>query len=328
MISDENRQSAGLQLAGDSNRVLNYKRDPQNYITQLFDEQLPAIKNGFFNVHMTKGIIVQPHWHTNATEMVVLISGEVVTVVFDPFSRKLICYRLGPGQVSIFPKGWFHWIITESDHAHLLTVFDVPTPDIVYGSDFLRFVPKEVMQRAYCINEEEYARAVAPIHESVILGPPVGCQEDVKWAQANTASPPSANANGNSPVANRYINSPVASSEYANSPSISAEYANSPVTSSGYANSPVTSGGYANSPVTNGGYAGSPVLGSGPAYAQNLMIETLQTVQPWVINGLREAQTISVEHALREAAAVSYLIGKGYEPAAAHQIVESWWHHY
>ncbi|MEQ4483444.1 hypothetical protein [Cohnella silvisoli] len=58
----------------------------------------------------------------------------------------------------------------------------------------------------------------------------------------------------------------------------------------------------------------------------HLKNETLQVVEPWVQNGLKEAQTISVEHALREAAAVSYLIGKGYNPTVAHQIVESWWH--
>lgn len=58
----------------------------------------------------------------------------------------------------------------------------------------------------------------------------------------------------------------------------------------------------------------------------NLMHETLQAVEPWVQNGLKEAHTISVEHALREAAAVSYLIGKGCPPKLAHQIVESWWH--
>lgn len=59
---------------------------------------------------------------------------------------------------------------------------------------------------------------------------------------------------------------------------------------------------------------------------QHLKMETLQTVEPWVQNGLKEAHCISVEHALREAAAVSYLIGKGYDPTVAHQIVESWWH--
>ncbi|MBW7458776.1 cupin domain-containing protein [Paenibacillus sepulcri] len=182
-MTDAILQSPDLSLAADSNRVLNYKRDPQNYITQLFGPQFPAIKNGFFNVHVSKGIIVQPHWHTNVTEMVIVISGEVVTSVFNPFTQKLMTYCLKPGQVSLFPKGWFHWIICESDHAHILTVFDQPTPDIVYGSDFLRSIPKEVMQRAYCINEEDYAKAVAPIRESVILGPPPGCFQNTMGVQ-------------------------------------------------------------------------------------------------------------------------------------------------
>ncbi|WP_438351780.1 cupin domain-containing protein [Paenibacillus sp. FA6] len=174
-MTDAVLQSPDLRLAADSNQVLNYRRDPHNYITQLFGEQLPAIKTGLFNVHLSKGIIVQPHWHTNVNETVFVISGEVVTSVFDPFTQRLMTYHLKPGQVSLLPKGWFHWIIAESDHAHILTIFDQPTPDIVYGSDFLRCIPKEVMQQAYCINEQDYAKAVAPIRESVILGPPVGC---------------------------------------------------------------------------------------------------------------------------------------------------------
>lgn len=62
-----------------------------------------------------------------------------------------------------------------TDHTHLLTIFDQPTPDIVYASDFLRFTPKEIMHLAYCVNEDEFAKAVEPIKESVIFGPPVGC---------------------------------------------------------------------------------------------------------------------------------------------------------
>lgn len=174
MMTDPVLQDPNLRLAADSNQVLNYQRDPHNYITQIFGEQLPAIKTGFFNVHLTKGIIIQPHWHTNVNELVYVIHGEVITSVFDPFTQRLISYHLKPGQVCMLPKGWFHWIIAESDHAHLLTIFDQPTPDIVYGSDFLRFLPAEVAQRAYGIRAEDYARAVAPIRESVILGPPVG----------------------------------------------------------------------------------------------------------------------------------------------------------
>lgn len=174
-MSESILQSPSVQLAGDSTRVLNYKLDPHNCITQLFGDQLPAIWNGFFNVHMTKGVMITPHWHTNANEMIFVISGEVISSVFNPFTQRLMTYCLKPGQASLLPKGWFHWIITESDHAHVLAIFDQPTPDVVYGADFLRCTPKEVMQRAYCINEEDYAKAVAPIKESVVLGPPAGC---------------------------------------------------------------------------------------------------------------------------------------------------------
>jgi hypothetical protein len=44
----------------------------------------------------------------------------------------------------------------------------------VYDSDFLCLLPNEVAQRAYCINEKDYARAVVPIRD-VIFGPSVGC---------------------------------------------------------------------------------------------------------------------------------------------------------
>ncbi|WP_211748535.1 cupin domain-containing protein [Paenibacillus sp. Marseille-Q4541] len=177
MKKDPVLQSPNLNLSADSNKKVNYKRDAHNYITQVFEEQLPAIKTGLFNVHMNKGFIIQPHWHTNVNELVFVISGEVVTSVFDPFTQKLMSYRLKPGQVSMLPLGWFHWIVAMKEDTHVLTIFDEATPDIVYGSDFLRFTPKEIMNLAYCVDEEKYAAAVAPIQESIILGPPPGCKK-------------------------------------------------------------------------------------------------------------------------------------------------------
>lgn len=165
--------SPAVTLGGDSNVYLNYKRDGSNYITQLFGAQLPAIKTGLFNIHMSKGMIVQPHWHTNATELVFVISGEIVTSVFDPHARKLLTYKLTSGQVCVLPQGWFHWIIVMSEHTHFLTVFNVPTPDIVYGSDFLKSIPPEVMKCAYNLDPGLYAETVSPIRESVIIGPPL-----------------------------------------------------------------------------------------------------------------------------------------------------------
>ncbi|WP_320416895.1 cupin domain-containing protein [Paenibacillus polygoni] len=188
MNKDPILKSPNLNLSADSNKTINYKRDANNYITQVFGEQLPAIKTGFFNIHMNKGFIVQPHWHTNVNELVFVISGEVVTSVFDPFTQKLKSYRIKPGQVSMLPLGWFHWIVAMKDNTHFLTIFDEATPDIVYGSDFLRFTPKGIMSLAYCVDEEKYAAAVAPIQESIILGPPLGCKK-----RTDSADPSSEN---------------------------------------------------------------------------------------------------------------------------------------
>ncbi|MCL1631682.1 cupin domain-containing protein [Sporolactobacillus sp. CPB3-1] len=172
-----NLSAPSLTLSADSTTFVAERRDARNYITQLFGPQFSAIRNGFFNAHMTRGVIIQPHWHTNASEMVFMISGSVITSVFNPFTQKLISNQIGPGQVSMLPKGWFHWIIALTDDVHLLTIFDQPTPDVVFGSDFLRFTPAEVMNRAYCVNPQIYAQAVAPIQQSTILGPPIGCME-------------------------------------------------------------------------------------------------------------------------------------------------------
>lgn len=168
-------KSPNVPLAADSNAVVNYRRDPNNYVTQLFGEQLPTIENGFFNVYLSKGIIVRPHWHPNVTEMVVVISGEITASVFNPFTRERITYRLKPGQVVVFPKGWFHWFVAETDGVYVLTIFDQPTPDIVFGADFLAATPPEVAHRAYCLDEEAYAKAAASIQNDAILGPNIGC---------------------------------------------------------------------------------------------------------------------------------------------------------
>lgn len=183
-------KSPNVPLAADSNAVVNYQRDPNNYVTQLFGEQLPTIENGFFNVYLSKGIIVQPHWHPNVTEMVVVISGEITASVFNPFTRERITYRLKPGQVVVFPKGWFHWFVAETDGVYVLTIFDQPTPDIVFGADFLAATPPEVAHRAYCLDEEAYAKAVASIQNDAILGPNIGCGTDVSdtSVQASKAS--------------------------------------------------------------------------------------------------------------------------------------------
>jgi hypothetical protein len=52
--------------------------------------------------------------------------------------------------------------------------------------------------------------------------------------------------------------------------------------------------------------------------------QVLSAVGPVVHHGLREAGRTSVNHAMYEVAAISYLMGRGYDYHTAHRIVESW----
>ena len=57
----------------------------------------------------------------------------------------------------------------------------------------------------------------------------------------------------------------------------------------------------------------------------NLQQQTLSAISPAVRHGLREAQHLGYEHALREAVAIGYLMGRGYDFHTAWRTVESWW---
>lgn len=55
-------------------------------------------------------------------------------------------------------------------------------------------------------------------------------------------------------------------------------------------------------------------------YKQKVLYE----IEPIVKHGLKGAKYSSTQHALREIAAISYLMGMGYDSSIARQIVESW----
>ncbi|MEB1810218.1 MAG: hypothetical protein LPK26_23450 [Bacillaceae bacterium] len=58
--------------------------------------------------------------------------------------------------------------------------------------------------------------------------------------------------------------------------------------------------------------------------SQQLKNNTLSAVEPIVQYGLKEAQYTSIQHAMREVAAITYLMGRGYDLQTARQMVESW----
>ena len=114
----------------------------------------------------------EPHWHPNADELDYVICGEVTVSILDPNTLQVCNYRLKPGQVTFIPKGWFHWIIPDTEDAHMLVYFNDGKIESVEGSDVLRLTPPEVFQQAYDIHARQFAKEVAPITETLMIGPP------------------------------------------------------------------------------------------------------------------------------------------------------------
>jgi hypothetical protein len=70
-------------------------------------------------------------------------------------------------------------------------------------------------------------------------------------------------------------------------------------------------------------YPSSPYQKQSTPIAGDLAQETLIAIDPAFKHGLKEISITPLPHAIKEAAATSYLIGRGYDYNTAHNIVES-----
>ncbi|MFQ3544582.1 cupin domain-containing protein [Halobacillus rhizosphaerae] len=150
-----------------------FQRNPENIAYEVTSTQLPAMIGGaFVDLFLTKGHIREPHWHPNAWELDVVVSGEAIVSIVDPDTKQLHNYSAKAGQVVFIPMAWWHWIRPASDKLHLHLFFNNDQFETAEGSDTLRLTPPEVFKMAYGANPELIAEALAPIKESVVIGPP------------------------------------------------------------------------------------------------------------------------------------------------------------
>lgn len=166
------------QFTFDVNKSTLFKKDNQNFINVLGIKQLNTLDNvSLLDIFLSASNVVEPHYHQNAAELVYCISGEVVVSILNPFTKQLLNYSITPGQVANVPQGWWHYEIATVDHTHILAIFNAPTPEVILGSDILKFTPSNVMAHTYCMDESEWIKAVAPVKPSTNIGPPKDCDE-------------------------------------------------------------------------------------------------------------------------------------------------------
>lgn len=63
------------------------------------------------------------------------------------------------------------------DHTHLLAIFNAPTPQVILGSDILKFTPSNIMAHTYCLDENQWNQMISPVKPSTYIGPYKDCNK-------------------------------------------------------------------------------------------------------------------------------------------------------
>lgn len=176
MTSYMDYTSPSTQYTFDINKSPLFIKDNQNYINVLGIKQLNTLENvSLLDIFLSTNNVVEPHYHQNAAELVYCISGAAVVSILNPFTKELLDFPITPGQVANVPQGWWHYEIATVDNTHLLAIFDAPTPEVILGSDILKFTPANIMAHTYCMDENQWKQVTAPVKPSTYIGPYKDC---------------------------------------------------------------------------------------------------------------------------------------------------------
>lgn len=187
--------SPNVQFFYDLSNNRMFTKNAANYINELGIGQLNTLGNvSLLDIYLSRGNVVEPHIHQNASELVYCISGAAIVSLINPFTKELINIPIKPGQVANVPQGWFHWEVATEDNTHLLAIFDAPVPEFIGVSDFLRLAPRNVLAHTYCLDEAALTQVLAPITDTTVIGPPANCGKYHQApAQPNNAHHPNMN---------------------------------------------------------------------------------------------------------------------------------------
>lgn len=156
-----------------------FRKNEANYIDALGIQQLNTIGNIYFlDIYLSKDNCVEMHYHPNASELTYCISGSVKVSFINPNNNEWQSFELNPGEAVSIPQGFWHVACALTDDTHLLATHDTNNLQTVFGSDLLRITPAEYFADIYCLNEREVEETLAPITNTVIIGPPADCERD------------------------------------------------------------------------------------------------------------------------------------------------------
>ncbi len=178
MVSEMDYTSPSTQYTFDLNNSPLFRKDSRNYINVLGIKQLNTLgKVSLLDIFLSANNVVEPHYHQNAAELVYCISGAAIVSILNPFTKQMLHFSITPRQVANVPQGWWHYEVASVDNTHLLAIFDAPTPEVILGSDILKFTPANIMAHTYCLDENQWKQAIAPVRPTTYIGPYTNCNK-------------------------------------------------------------------------------------------------------------------------------------------------------
>jgi quercetin dioxygenase-like cupin family protein len=170
--------SPAAQFAFDVNNSNLFTKDSQNLINILGEAQLNTLQNiSLLDIYLSKNNIVEPHYHQNASELVYCISGMATVSILNPYTKQILNFTITPGQAANVPQGWWHYEIALTDNTHLLAIFDASTPEVILGSDILKFTPANIMAHTYCLDENQWNNVISQVEPTTYIGPSKKCED-------------------------------------------------------------------------------------------------------------------------------------------------------
>ena len=178
MSSNFDYTSPTAEFAFDLNKSTFFKKDHNNFINVLGIQQLNTLDQvSLLDIFLSENNVIEPHYHQNAAELVYCISGAITVSILNPFTKQLLHFPITPGQVANVPQGWWHYEVATADNTHLLAIFNAPTPEVILGSDILKLTPSEIISHTYCIDENQWNQAIAPVQLNTFIGPNKNCNK-------------------------------------------------------------------------------------------------------------------------------------------------------
>lgn len=177
-----NYTSPDVQYFFDVNTNRLNTRNASNFINRLGRDNLNTLGDvSLLDIFLSRGRVVEPHYHQNAAELVYCISGAAEVSLINPFTNTINSMRIAPGQVANVPQGWWHWEMAQEDGTHLLAIFDAPYPEYIFGSDLLTKTPIEVLAYTYCLDPQLLKLTLKPLdNQTIVIGPTDQCTQQVQ----------------------------------------------------------------------------------------------------------------------------------------------------